>query len=297
MQQAVIHSRPTPAHEIEKLGPPLSVAVAETISLTSLSLNGTDVVVPNDIQSNSEMSNKDASKDELQHEMPHSNLQNNGIRYDKLSAENLIGVEFVTVEAAETFYYDYAKEMGFDVRKDDMRTSTRTGRVTIRKWACSAEGERQEKHTDINNKVRMPKKLTRCHCPCLFKIRYFKKNNSYIVVDFRTDHSHDLVQPHESHLLRSHRSVLDSDLALAKSMRRASIKTCHAYEYMVDVSGGYANVGFTLKDLYNRLDASQREDMIGGDANATLGYLKGKAAEDKKLFYKYSTDENKRSAN
>ncbi|KAL6192276.1 hypothetical protein ACLB2K_038661 [Fragaria x ananassa] len=193
------------------------------------------------------MSNKDASKDEPQHEMPHSNLQNNGIRYDKLFAENLIGVEFVTVEAAKTFYYDYAKEMGFDVRKDDMRTSTRTERVTIRKWVCSAEGERREKHTDINNKVTSV--------------------------------------------------VLDSDLALAKSMRRASIKTCHAYEYMVDVSGGYANVGFTLKDLYNKLDASQREDMIGGDANATLGYLKGKAAEDKKLFYKYSTDENKRLAN
>ncbi|KAL6223225.1 hypothetical protein ACLB2K_006613 [Fragaria x ananassa] len=37
-------------------------------------------------------------------------------------------------------------------------------------------------------------------------------------------------------------------------MRRASIKTCHAYEYMVDVLGGYANVGFTLKDLYNKLE-------------------------------------------
>ncbi|KAL6211582.1 hypothetical protein ACLB2K_016806 [Fragaria x ananassa] len=80
-------------------------------------------------------------------------------------------------------------------------------------------------------------------------------------------------------------------------MRRASIKTCHAYEYMVDVSGRYANVGFTLKDMYNKLDASQREDMIGGDANATLGYLIGKAVEDKKLFYKYNTDENKMLAN
>ncbi|XP_040372470.1 protein FAR1-RELATED SEQUENCE 5 isoform X2 [Rosa chinensis] len=252
------------------------------------------------------MSSQDAL-DEPQPEISDTNLQEsesginqleyNGIRYDKLAPEDIIGVKFVTVEAAETFYYTYAKAMGFDVRKDDKRTSARTGRVTIRKWVCSAEGERLEKYMDNNNNVRMPKKLTRCHCPCLFKVRYFKEKNSYVVVDFKTDHSHDLAQPQESHFLRSHRSVPDSHLALATSMRRVSIKTCHAYQYMADISGGFANVGFKMKDLYNKLDSSQHEIVLEGDAKATLAYLEGKAAEDKKLFCKYSTYESNRLAN
>ncbi|XP_061988385.1 uncharacterized protein LOC133706848 [Rosa rugosa] len=101
------------------------------------------------------MSSQDAL-DEPQPEISDTNLQEsesginqleyNGIRYDKLAPEDIIGVKFVTVEAAETFYYAYAKAMGFDVRKDDKRTSARTGRVTIRKWVCSAEGERLEKY-------------------------------------------------------------------------------------------------------------------------------------------------------
>ncbi|KAM5578915.1 hypothetical protein ABKV19_008967 [Rosa sericea] len=244
-----------------------------------------------------DMSDTKVQEHSLETESDINQLEYNGIRYVKLTPEDLIGIKFVTVEAAEAFYYAYAKAMSFDVRKDDKRTSTRTGRVTIRKWVCSAEGERREKYMDNNNKVCMPKKLTRCHCPCLLKVRYFKEKNSYVVVDFKTDHSHDLAQPHESHFLRSHRSVLDSHLALATSMRRVSIKTCYAYQYMIDISGGFANVGFKMKDLYNKLDSSQREIVLEGDAKATLAYLERKAAEDKKLFCKYSTDENNRLAN
>jgi hypothetical protein len=121
--------------------------------------------------------------------------------FDKLSSEDLIGKEFETVEEAETFYFAYAKAMGFDVRKDDKRSSTRTGRVTIRKWVCSAQGKRSEKYMNNNSKVRMTKKVTRWNCPCLLKVRYLKETNSYVVMNFIIDHSHDLLHKHESHLL------------------------------------------------------------------------------------------------
>ncbi|XP_040364980.1 protein FAR1-RELATED SEQUENCE 5-like [Rosa chinensis] len=243
------------------------------------------------------MSDSNLQEHSLEAKNDINQLEYDGIRYDKLAPEDLIGLMFETVEAAEAFYYAYAKVVGFDVRKDDKRTSTRTGRVTIRRWVCSAEGERLEKYVNNNNRVRMPKKLTRCHCPCLFKVRYLKERNSYVVVDFKTHHSHDLAKSHESHFLKSHRSVSDCHLALATSMRRVSIKTCHAYHYMADRSGGFANVGFLMKDLYNKLDSNQREIVLEGDAKAALAYLEGKAAEDKNLFCRYSTDENNRLAN
>ncbi|XP_062028851.1 protein FAR1-RELATED SEQUENCE 5-like [Rosa rugosa] len=221
-----------------------------------------------------------------------NHLQYNCVRFDRLSANDVLGKEFKSVEEAEIFYFAYAKAMGFDVRKDDKYVSARMGRVTIRQLVCSAQGKRREEYMNNSNKVRMPKKLTRCNCPCLFKVRYFKKNNSYVVVDFKTNHSHDLAQPHESH-----RSVPDSHLALAKSMRRVPIKVCHTYQYMADRAGGLTKVGFIRKDLYNKLDISRREALLEGDAKAALSYLEGKAATDKKLFCKYSTDESNRLAN
>ncbi|XP_050387982.1 protein FAR1-RELATED SEQUENCE 5-like [Argentina anserina] len=235
--------------------------------------------------------------DEPEQEVTHNSSQYNGIKYDKLLSEDLIGVEFVTIEEAEDFYYAYAKSMGFDVRRDDKRTSSRTGRITIRSWVCSAEGQRRQNNMDNRKRVRMPKKLTRFGCPCMFKIRFLKDKNSYVVVKFRTNHSHGLVPPHQTHLLRSHRHVPDSQLDLAKSMQSVPIRTCHSFQHMSDVAGGFSKVGFTIKDLYNKLDSSKRKSIIGGDAKATLAYLEGKAVEDKNLFFKYTTDANKRLAN
>ncbi|XP_062009981.1 protein FAR1-RELATED SEQUENCE 5-like [Rosa rugosa] len=58
-------------------------------------------------------------------------MQYKGVRYDKLCTEDLKGQEFKTVEEAESFYNAYAKAMGFDIRNDYKRLSTRrTGRVT-----------------------------------------------------------------------------------------------------------------------------------------------------------------------
>lgn len=38
-----------------------------------------------------------------------------------LAEEDVVGLEFTTVEAAEIFYQKYAIHVGFGVRRDDMR--------------------------------------------------------------------------------------------------------------------------------------------------------------------------------
>ncbi|PRQ59142.1 putative transcription factor FAR family [Rosa chinensis] len=85
------------------------------------------------------MSDSNLQEHSLEAKNDINQLEYDGIRYDKLAPEDLIGLMFETVEAAEAFYYAYAKVVGFDVRKDDKRTSTRTGRVTIRRWGTYAK--------------------------------------------------------------------------------------------------------------------------------------------------------------
>ena len=75
--------------------------------------------------------------------------QHNGIKFDKLSVDDVLGKEFKSIEEAEIFYFAYAKAMGFDVRKDDKYISTRTGRVIIRQLVCSAQGKRREHYNNF----------------------------------------------------------------------------------------------------------------------------------------------------
>ncbi|XP_025625255.1 protein FAR-RED IMPAIRED RESPONSE 1-like [Arachis hypogaea] len=58
-------------------------------------------------------------------------------------------------------------------------------------------------------------------------------------------------------------------------------------------AGGYANIGFTKKDLDNHFQRARRAMLIGGDSNATISYLLGKADVDPMAMTRYSaTDED-----
>ncbi|XP_034200967.1 protein FAR1-RELATED SEQUENCE 5-like [Prunus dulcis] len=91
--------------------------------------------------------------------------------------------------------------------------------------------------------------------------------------------------------------AIESGQSQAVGMRRALVRTCYTYEYMVDQCGGYLNVDFQIKDLYNKLDASRKEILLDGDTEATLSYLKGKGAMDPEFFCKFSVDEENRLGN
>ncbi|KAL6131147.1 hypothetical protein ACLB2K_069525 [Fragaria x ananassa] len=225
-------------------------------------------------------------------------MEYKGVQYDKLSTEDIKGQKFKTMEEAESFYYAYAKVMGFGVRQNYKRLSTITpGKITSLRLVCSAQGQRDVERMTNKKRVRRQKKETRLNCPCLFKVRYLNNIDAYVVVGFITHHTHPLAQAHERCLLTPHRSVQDSHVALATSMQRVSVKPCHTYEYIVNRSGGFQQVGFTIKDMYNKLDSKRREILLESDAEAALAYMRGKVATDSHFYCKFSIDEDNRLAN
>ena len=58
-------------------------------------------------------------------------------------------------------------------------------------------------------------------------------------------------------------------------MRGVGIQIGKVMDFMVQQSGGYGNVGFTRKDLYNYVDAASRKELVDGDAQCALAYLSG----------------------
>ncbi|RVW86593.1 Protein FAR1-related sequence 5 [Vitis vinifera] len=91
-------------------------------------------------------------------------------------------------------------------------------------------------------------------------------------------------------------SVRKDDVKRDKNQNIVS-RTSQIMDYMVQQSGGYNNVGFTKKDLYNHVDADRRVHLRDGDAEGALAYLCGKSEMDPSFYYKYNVDEDNRLAN
>ncbi|RYQ89482.1 hypothetical protein Ahy_B09g096101 isoform F [Arachis hypogaea] len=72
-------------------------------------------------------------------------------------------------------------------------------------------------------------------------------------------------------------------------MHMYSVPTSQIMGFMAGQAGGYARAGFTKKDLDNHLDKSRHLRILGGDANATISYLLGKADIDPMAMAQYSS--------
>ncbi|KAK9911829.1 hypothetical protein M0R45_035716 [Rubus argutus] len=102
--------------------------------------------------------------------------------------------------------------------------------------------------------MRNPTRETRENYFAALCVHLCKESNKYIITEFILAHSHALARKGEVQFIRSHRFVNDSALAQVLSMQNASIPTSRAYDYIVNQCGEFEFVGFTAKDLFNKLD-------------------------------------------
>ncbi|KAG8363935.1 hypothetical protein BUALT_Bualt19G0074100 [Buddleja alternifolia] len=127
-------------------------------------------------------------------------------RHSIISEEKIpkIGMEFDDEEAAYTFYNEYAKVVGFSIRKHALRRDNK-GTIIDRIFCCPCQGHRQKDKRDVHVKSHRPE--TRNGCLAMMRIDG-RCTGKYKVVSFVASHNgHDLVSPTKTHFLRSHRSI------------------------------------------------------------------------------------------
>ncbi|KAJ1430151.1 FAR1 DNA-binding domain [Sesbania bispinosa] len=81
-------------------------------------------------------------------------------KINELTDDEIRALEFDSEEHAYEFYSEYAKVIGFAVRKDEVYRD-RNDAITLRQLICNRQGERCEKHLNRTDRVREAKPITR----------------------------------------------------------------------------------------------------------------------------------------
>ncbi|XP_016186050.1 protein FAR1-RELATED SEQUENCE 5-like [Arachis ipaensis] len=180
-------------------------------------------------------------------------------------------LQFTDEEAVYRFYKTYAMMHGFAVRLDEVRRDS-DGCVIMRQIVCNRAGSRKEE-VEKDERILDHQPLTRSCCRARIRARLDRKIHKWKVVSFYEEHFHGLVDPLDVSMMPEYRTFSVSDKAQAKNLHDIGIRTCHILGYLAAQKGGYANL---------------KEKVKGGDANAAISYLRGKARNDSYFFGKYT---------
>ncbi|KAJ1443590.1 Zinc finger, PMZ-type [Sesbania bispinosa] len=109
----------------------------------------------------------------------------------ELTDEDIRALEFDSKEDGFVFYREYAKFIGFAVRKHDVYRD-RNDVITMRQFVCNKEGERSVKHLNRTDRKREAKAITRTKCNARLRIHLDYKSRKWIVGCFEPAHNHEL---------------------------------------------------------------------------------------------------------
>ncbi|PIA38288.1 hypothetical protein AQUCO_02800159v1 [Aquilegia coerulea] len=207
----------------------------------------------------------------------------------QFSDADILDARFDTDEEAYLFYNEYAKFKGFSVRKD--HKTVIKGKTCRRRFICSCAGQRANKWSNLQRRRKKARRLTRCDCPALLNIVYSEEVNTWIVLDFKSEHSHVLAPTDGSQFLRSHRKVSVSNALLAEGLYGLGVSKKKVMDLIVARAGSHAAAGCTKRDLYNQMNRSRVERILDGDANVVNAYMEDMSMNDPGFFKKHQVNE------
>ncbi|KAE8682979.1 hypothetical protein F3Y22_tig00111221pilonHSYRG00022 [Hibiscus syriacus] len=88
------------------------------------------------------------------------------------------------------------------------------------------------------------------------------------------------------------RAVSKVDIDEVTILKEVGVGTSQVMNYLTQQAGGYHNVGFTHKDLYNALQRGKAKEIVDGDVNTLIVYFDYKKHDDPGFFVTYSVDES-----
>ncbi|KAJ1404583.1 MULE transposase domain [Sesbania bispinosa] len=210
------------------------------------------------------------------------------LNQEMLCVENVSKFNFPNLEVAYDFYNWYGKKTGFSARKSKVRKNA-MGEIYEKTYLCHREGKRPNNMKPEKGKKKRPAKPeTRCSCPAKMKVRLDGPSGRWNVSKFCDAHNHDMLPPKYEGMLPAHRKMSVADILEMNNMRDAGISTPQIYGSFASQSGGYNNVGFRKRDLYNEIGRQRMLQL--SDVKGAIKYLREREVNEGSMFWRYTTD-------
>lgn len=200
------------------------------------------------------------------------------------SLDPYIGREFESEHATYLFYGEYARHVGFGIRKRFIRRSKLNNEVIGRTYVCSREGLK------LNRKeVDHPRPTTRLDCKAMMKVKRYE-NGKWIIIKFVKEHNHELY-PHsacifQSPLINTYKeSPKPSEIDVAKTIAIATKR------------GRPKKVQSMDKSCRNLFENEQRESLSVENAQTIYDYLMRAQVSNPRFFYAMELDDQQRLRN
>nr|XP_016513209.1 PREDICTED: protein FAR1-RELATED SEQUENCE 5-like [Nicotiana tabacum] len=196
--------------------------------------------------------------------------------------EPKLGLEFDSDKDALNYYNEYARRVGFSVRKEYINTNKELGYVTSRKITCFKEGfRRDDKRKDQVKKLR---RETRTGYQAHIIVTRHSMGK-YHITKVKLEHNHALVSPTMVHMLPSHRRINEVQAHEIDLAEDAGLFSKTTFDFMSLQDGGRVNLGYTKLNQKNYLRTKRQKAMRRGETGVLLKYFEKKRIEDPSLFF------------
>ncbi|KAE8686962.1 hypothetical protein F3Y22_tig00111027pilonHSYRG00608 [Hibiscus syriacus] len=165
------------------------------------------------------------------------------------------------------------------------------GNVKTQEFCCSKEGFRGSK-VNIVDRQRAHTPITRIGYKARIVVTATNTNDQWVISKSYQKHNHALCTPDMTPFMHSNRAVSKADIDEATSLKEVDVGMSQVMNYLMQHAGGYHNVGFTHKDLYNALQRGKAKEIVDGDVNTLIAYFDYKKHDDPGFFVTYSVDES-----
>ncbi|KAE8707822.1 hypothetical protein F3Y22_tig00110372pilonHSYRG00046 [Hibiscus syriacus] len=188
-------------------------------------------------------------------------------------SDRLVGHLFSSCDQAWYFYKGFAREHGFSARKGTTQLDVE-GNVKTQEFCCSKEGFRESK-VNIVDRQRAHRPVTRTGCKARVVVKTTNTNDQWVISKSYQKHNHALYTPAMTPFMLSNRVVSKDDIDEATTLKEVGVGTSQVMNYLTQQAGGYHNVGFIHKDLYNALQRDESRalhNLIWSDSTSRSDY-------------------------
>lgn len=222
-------------------------------------------------------------------------MNNAGISVDEDvngDAGPLVGMKFCSVDAAKTFYDDYARNVGFNTCDSQPKYE---GTVTVYEFGCAPD---------------ILKRRPGENCDAILRLES-KNLSEWVVTQFVKEHSHSLMLPNKVQCIRPRRHFAGTARSMTESNREVGSNpngvmsvSMNGNHVPVEINHGAKSANMESDRAYinfgpgsNTGSLAGRRRTLGKNAQNLLDYFKKMQAENPGFFYAIQLDDENRMAN